>query len=224
MGVMSGVFAQPPLVCAMAAIPVGAVAASVRMWELKRKQRVRDNDAADILNRLERGEKPRFSLYLRTFGVTGNLPLEQSSEAERLLFGQPHLDFERLLAHAAESDAPLVALGKPEEHVGAGRILTDDATWEQKILRLAEHAVNIFVIPSSRPGTAWEIDMIVCNGLWSKTVFLMPPALSEPLARAWDADRDRLAAAGVTIQSTLMAEWPLPWTSVGRCVAEPNSP
>jgi hypothetical protein len=200
--VVSGALKQPIPVGLLAGLPFAAMAILVRTWEASRRQRVRDTDAAGLLARIGRGETPRFSLYLRTFGITGVLQTGQNAyETVSPLYAGPDLDFETLLAKAVESDAPLVALGQPGEHFGAGRIVTDEATWQADILRLADRALTIFVIPSARPGTAWEIDTIVRRGLWAKSVFLMPPGAQGSLAVIWDADRDRLAAAGVTIPS-----------------------
>lgn len=199
-GIVSGALKQPTPVGLLAGIPFVILAIMLRGWEANRQQGVRDTDAASLLERIGRGDVPRYSLYLRTFAVTGKLQTgRRAYETVSPHYVGPDLDFETLLGETVESDAPLVALGRPGEHVGAGRIVTDDATWKADILRLAEQAVTIFVIPSGRPGTAWEIDTIVRNGLWEKAVFLMPPGARGTLAVTWDEDRNRLAAAGVTI-------------------------
>jgi hypothetical protein len=198
--VISGALKQPARVGLVAGLPFAAMAILVRAWEARRRQRVRDRDAKELLSWIERGEMPRFSLYLRPFWVTGALPTGQKPyESVSPLFAGPDLDFEPLLAEAVASDVPLYGLGQPGEHVGAARILTDDATWPEKIRRLAEGAITIFIIPSSRAGTAKEIDMIIQKGLWAKSVFLMPPGAPGSLAVTWDADRDSLATAGISI-------------------------
>jgi hypothetical protein len=51
--------------------------------------------------------------------------------------------------------APLVALGKPGEAIGAGRIFTDDATWQADIATLMRRAKGILIVPSDRDGTCF---------------------------------------------------------------------
>jgi len=64
------------------------------------------------------------------------------------------VDFERLLAIAVDSYAPLIALGRPGEQVGAGRILTTEERWQEDFRKLAEAARLILLMPSAHPGTA----------------------------------------------------------------------
>ena len=74
---------------------------------------------------------------------------------------------------------PLVALGRPHETFGAGRILTDDQTWQKKITRLMEAAKIILLIPSSHSGTLWEFEHIYHSNLIEKCIFVMPPEGAE---------------------------------------------
>jgi hypothetical protein len=83
-------------------------------------------------------------------------------------------DLETALARAMEDYAPLVALGRPGEQEGAGRILTDEDKWKDEIDILAKRALLVFLVPSDRPGTLWEIDFIVSRHMLRKTIFMMP--------------------------------------------------
>ena len=85
-------------------------------------------------------------------------------------------DFETELADAVESQAQLVALGKPGEQIGAGRIESADDDWQAKFKELATRAVAIFLLPSLQPGTRAEIDAILSTDEWlAGTMFFVPP-------------------------------------------------
>jgi hypothetical protein len=85
------------------------------------------------------------------------------------------LDLEALLAQAVEPFAPLIALGLPREQIGAGRVRCNEETWQQELELLARGASFIFVLPSDRSGTRWEIEWLLKNDLTEKCLFLMPP-------------------------------------------------
>ena len=70
---------------------------------------------------------------------------------------------------------PILALGKPGEAQGVGRILTDENSWKAAISELLRHSSLIICIPSGHPGSLWELTEIIQNGYLSKAVFLMPP-------------------------------------------------
>jgi hypothetical protein len=199
-GIVQSAFRYPIQTAIWAGLPIAALGLLARNWEAGRRQQNRDRMAGEILDRIGRGESPRFSLYLRTFGVTGELPTgQQPLETVSPLLHGPILDFETLLAEAVEPVAPLVGLGQPGEHLGAGRIRTDDTAWQDFVLRLATRAELILVIPSGRPGTAWELKTLAGGDLWKKSVYLMPPGLAGTYPETWNADRARLAADGVSI-------------------------
>jgi hypothetical protein len=105
-----------------------------------------------------------FGLYLRAFMTTDKLHLKG-------------FDLETVLAYSIAPTLPLVALGKPGEHLGAGRIQTTDEHWQEEILRLMQGARLILIIPSHRAGTLWEIATLQNGGFLDKTIFIMPPEL-----------------------------------------------
>jgi hypothetical protein len=93
--------------------------------------------------------------------------------------GEKSRDLEAFLARAFETYQPLIALGKPGEHIGAGRIETDDASWQEKIDLLLKYAATIVMIPSYREGTLWEVDWLRANDALVRTLFLLPPTDSD---------------------------------------------
>jgi hypothetical protein len=114
-----------------------------------------------------------FTLYLRPFTSTGrvHIPLKSVVLKRGVTAGpatvyDPQLgmtsrfkryvtfgDFETALADFVHSKAPLVALGKPGEQIGAGRIESTDEDRRAKFEQLATHAAAIVLVPSVRPGT-----------------------------------------------------------------------
>ncbi|TCG06567.1 hypothetical protein BZM27_25525 [Paraburkholderia steynii] len=85
-------------------------------------------------------------------------------------------DIERLISQALNPTAPVVALGKPGEHRGAGRIETADDDWKELLERLVKRSIFILMIPSHHTGTFWEIQLINTGGFLDKTLFVMPPS------------------------------------------------
>jgi hypothetical protein len=128
-----------------------------------------------------------YCLYLRPFTTTGQLPIcvlastlylknpvvEGPTQVEK---DNKFVDLETLIAMAVSSHAPLVALGRPGEQVGAGRLLTTEESWQSEFTRLSASAKIIFILPSSKSGTKWELRNIFENeSLLSKTIFVIPP-------------------------------------------------
>jgi hypothetical protein len=106
--------------------------------------------------------------------------------------GELLLDLEAILAEAVESLAPLVALGRPGEQIGAGRISCQDDKWRGILELLANNAEHICVLPTDSPGTRWEMEHIRGQGLLAKCFFLMPP---ENQAFGWKGRWEHATAA-----------------------------
>lgn len=174
----------------------------------RRVQRRRDARADAVVRALLDGAAPPpFALYLRPFSVTGRLAV-----VNRRWRGLPflpgyfaheaELEFERLLAAALAPALPLVALGRPGEAIGAGRIAVEDAEWKAVFQRLIEAARWIVMIPCDQGETRWEVEQLVVQGRLGKTVFIMPPALKHgaiDMAPLWRQLRAGLADAGVCL-------------------------
>jgi hypothetical protein len=146
---------------------MSALYVKIKRHSVMKLQESRDCKGAALSDALERSaEKDQnFALYLRPFKVTDKLPTSLPG----------FLDFEGLLEDALRNTIPLYALGHPMETYGAGRILTDEASWQPKIISMMDAAQTIFILPSDRPGTLWEIEHVFQNNLIEKCVFIMPP-------------------------------------------------
>jgi hypothetical protein len=133
-------------------------------------QAQQDRIAAQIATSMEEhlqqqtSELSNFLLYLRTFSVTGKL-------------GVGGIDLETAIAYHLDRVLPVIALGKPGEAFGAGRILTTDQHWQEEILQLIEQAKLIMIIPSHHEGTLWEIGQLRKGTFFDKTIFVMPPEI-----------------------------------------------
>lgn len=174
-----------------AAIAVGAIALAAgaatlfcRLGDLG-GQRARDAYAQSVADALFEGGEPRpFTLYLRPFASTdlfdarafAALPLGVGAEAGGMFVApRERFEMEGSLARAIDDVAPLVTLGLPLEHIGAGRIPVAEGRWRALVGKLIERADMILLLPSSRDGTLWEVEQILESRAVGKTVVVDPP-------------------------------------------------
>lgn len=134
-----------------------------------------------------------FFLYLRPFESTNKYRV---TDAHLNLFSwdvwerDGYDDIERLLSRSLSPTAQFVALGKPGEHRGAGRVLTSEEEWKEYVARLAKSAALIVMLPSCHEGTLWEMKLITEQGYISKTIFIMPPSDSFFYSASADDDAE----------------------------------
>jgi hypothetical protein len=140
----------------------------LRKGRIRRIQTDQDRLAADFSRILQADEfqgkalPQHFCLYLRPFITTNKITIGE-------------MDLETILAYCLSRISPMIALGHPGEHIGAGRIKTTDEHWQEEITRLIDKANLIFIVPSHREGTLWEIKNLAQEKYLSKTIFIMPP-------------------------------------------------
>ena len=138
--------------------------------QLNRRQKVRDQRADSIVevcqaNDIETLKNLPFCVYLRSFNTTA-----------KLLNG--NVEFETALASLISGRMSVIALGEPGEHIGAGRVTTDEASWKIMIAKMITNAHAILIIPSEQPGTLWEIDYLIKEKLLDKVTFIMHPKIN----------------------------------------------
>jgi hypothetical protein len=198
--VMGGV---PVVVCS--GIAIWLLASWLRRRVLMLRQAENDRAALQIMTDL-RGSAaarvPEFYLYLRAFETTGRLHVPWFLRMRKFSIGLNRLvtnDAESYVSSAIRRVAPLVALGRAGEAIGAGRIVTDDERWQADIRVLMDRARAILVVPSDRPGTLWEIATLQQNNLLHKVIFIMPPRSTGALdtRERWDVARQAMAAHGL---------------------------
>lgn len=184
------------------------LAMALRPVLLRWRQAGNDGRAAHIMATLRHDASARvdpFYLYLRAFETTGRLRAPLFVRLRRLSLAAHRGvtdDIESYVGQAVRSIAPLIALGRPGEAVGAGRIQTADATWQADIDLLIQRAQAVLLVPSERPGTRWEIEKLLREGLLPKVVFVMPPRSAEggyDTQARWEVARTSLASLGVEL-------------------------
>jgi hypothetical protein len=173
-------------------------------------QRARDLRAKALFQRLSQGQAAgeAYTLYLRPFASTDAIRKEVMMAQSWIgagaqvasLGGTVDFELEAQLEKALRSIGPLVALGQPLEHVGAGRIAVTEETWKDAVMLLAKGARLIVLLPSARAGTLWEIDHLFESGLAGRTVILDAPNAERggrfDQSQEWAQLREAFAARG----------------------------
>jgi hypothetical protein len=173
---------------------------------VKIRQKRSDLIATKIMHLLRTNPEARYSdffLYLRAFETTGrlNIPLFLRLQKLGKIWGQILTnDVESYVSSIVVRIAPLIALGQPGEMNGAGRILTENKSWMKDIQLLLDRCRAILMVPSHRPGTLWEIEVIKRKELLRKCVFIMPPRSHKKnfdMRERWVAARESMDQLGL---------------------------
>lgn len=174
---------------AVALLFIGTGIASFAIGRLMRSRDLAKGDAErtqlaelaleEAVRRAKSNENLSITLYLRPFQSTDAFRYRTDKRAG---IGTPEFyereleqDLERLLAEAMEDTAPLVALGQPGEHYGAGRLTSSDQDWKDKVISLANAAKYIVILPAHNEGTLWEVGWLKSSDNLARTMFVMPP-------------------------------------------------
>ena len=132
-----------------------------------------------------------YALYLRSFSTTNKLETKG-------------MDLETTIAYSLRKYMPVIALGYPGEHIGAGRIKTDDYNWKVLIRQLIEKSTLILLIPSAKSGTLWEINYLKQHGYLEKAVLIMPfemPFDDKEYSSEWNSAVKILRKQGIYLPS-----------------------
>jgi hypothetical protein len=162
-------------------------------WRFRRRQRRRNSMA----RRVQRDRKVEFFLYLRPFRAGGRVPIVVRDIPGRWVKRSPlspyrrpyyippkadDLDLEAVLTWALERCGSVVALGKADA-IGAGRVESPDAEWQQLFQDLVTRAELVFIVPAGSAGTQWEWRSIAADpALRRKTLVIVPPCYT-PIRR-----------------------------------------
>jgi hypothetical protein len=125
---------------------------------------------------------PPYFLYLRPFYADELLienPRVSSIAFLPSHYYDPTVSWESVFADRIETFGRLVSLGTSTDSLSADRIESSDATWIRDFVLLASFADCIFIWPSTRPGTRWEIRWLEEHGLARKAVFLIANGYDE---------------------------------------------
>lgn len=108
------------------------------------------------------------------------------------LFEQ-NAELESLIERALRDAGTLLALGRPGEAMGAGRLPTEEGEWRHAVALLMDASTICLVVPSAHLGTLWEIKELVERGHLRKCCIFMPPTIDErSYSGEWKAAQDAL--------------------------------
>jgi hypothetical protein len=193
----------------------------------------RDKSALTLFNAVISGGQQKFAVFLRPFYTTDKIYTNQTIMVAQQqggttimvpqVIGQHKL--EDTLVEAFRSTLPVVALGKPGETFGVGRVLVDEDSWQKAAYELMQRASLVICLPSSRPGSLWEMNQIMLNHYFSKTVFIMPPnppsfRTWKNLKEDWDLLKQEVASKGITIPEYKTDGLLFSVDATGQCVTE----
>ena len=147
---------------------------------LQSQQRTSDEEAKNTFaGGTGQGSAP-FSLFLRSFDITGKLKIERPASLPFMWdqYDRPGNDtLERLLADAVVRTAPLIGLGghgDVEFGPGLAGFVED---WQGRVEKAMNEAAYVFIVPSANVGTLWEIGVLKNRGYLDRTIFVMPPSI-----------------------------------------------
>ncbi len=136
--------------------------------------------ATELLSR--DGRKP--VLYLRPFEDDSITLVGQKMTVYEKFFdrGAQYEYLEYLLVNTLSIEGPVVAIGDPNDPnppAGASRDYLLDESWKLRVHELMEDASIIVMCVSYTEGVFWEIDEILNNDYAHKTIFVIPPEISQ---------------------------------------------
>ena len=166
-------------------------------------QRKRDETSLAVLKAL-RSSTPlpvkRFAVYARPFNSTDQLTTQNMDLA--WIPGQTptHIDLETKLTRALQGRLHTVALGRPGEMMGSGRIDVAESEWQSAFVLLASNAALVLLLPSSRAGTHWETEWLLKNAR-DRLLLIMPmsPTPSQSYRGEWEKAGVTLSQIGVEL-------------------------
>ncbi len=162
----------------------------------------RDLRANIVARRLRNRESaPPFFLFLRPFRskAIAHVPFSLSRLISQIDSGRTTLEGQLLssLQDATVHILASVAVGVPQDGIGAGRAVASNQNWKDLVRTASERAQLIILIVSSRVGTSWEIDLILSHGWERKTVFIIPPKKLVAIGSTYEPQQDYAGATSL---------------------------
>lgn len=188
-------------------LPIFLLANAALKFDLAEDTRRRNRRAGDIVQQVLSGQQaglPKYGLYLRPFMTTDRLPAQtldpQPVQVQNENRRASHVDVETIFRRAFDRELDIIAVGRPEDILeGLPRVtITEEQDWRDIVLRLAESAAFLIVVPLIREGTHWELREVVFKRHLAKTLFLMPESQSEqPSGVVVNVEQDRAWEGGL---------------------------
>ncbi len=190
----------------------------------------RDQAAITLFNSVRSGVQQKFAIFLRPFYTMDKIQTKQTIMMPQwsggtMIYGTYIIEhkLEATLVEAFRLTLPVVALGKPGETFGVGRILVDEDSWQEAASELMRRASLLICLPSSRPGSYWEMDQIILNHYFSKAVFIMPPnpsSFNKELKQDWNLLKQQMISNGITIPEYRAGGLLFSVDARGQCITE----
>jgi hypothetical protein len=187
----------------------------------------RDQAALRVFNTVQSAVDEKFSVFLRPFYTMDKIKLIYPIMNWSTGNPQPSTSYvdlwlEDTIVQALRKTLPVVALGKPGETFGIGRILVDEDEWQAAATKLMRRAALIIFQPSSRRGSAWEMEQILHHRYLYKTVFIVPPHPRkwDELTDDWSLLREKMASAGIAFPEYAPTGLLFAIDAKGRCVRD----
>jgi hypothetical protein len=194
----------------------------------------RDEAAIKIFNAVRSSsDEQKFAIFLRPFYTTDKIksremipvPVQVQGPSGPITIMNPvpmEHGLEDAIVKAFSRTMPVVALGKPGETFGVGRILVDEESWQKAATQLMDHAALIIFQPSSHPGSFWEVKQIVLDHYLCKTVFIMPPDPQgwKELRGDWELLKKNMASSGITLPEYQADGLLFSVDAKGQCISE----
>jgi len=118
-----------------------------------------------------------YFLYLRPFfsdDLLINNPRKGMLPFLPSFYYPKRVHWETVFSDVVHETGRMIALGTPADSPGAGKVTVRDERWMDTFVMLATFADAVFIWPSMRPGTRWEIEWLSDNGLLKKCIFCIP--------------------------------------------------
>ena len=151
----------------------------------RREKDLKARKAYDDLLNSERDPARPLILFLRPFDLDGRITRHISTNDKlppSVGPAQGELDFEDHMVSCGELFGDVVSLGKSlriGERLGAAaRFETTDENWKSIVSAFLDEADIILLLPSTNPGTQWEMDQIFRRKLLSRTLILHWPPVN----------------------------------------------
>jgi hypothetical protein len=182
-------------------LSIGFLVCGSALWVLAR--RIAAVRARSLLQRDAR--KPL--LYLRSFGdddLRLRVAIAERGGLVRWLSPRRFERFEEVVARHLTEVGPVIAVDRPGTRLpplGAARESLPDAVWKEVVDERMGETSWIVVSAAPRrvpPGLAWELSRISENGLWGKTVLILPPVAEAELQARWGDFANTLSSVGPT--------------------------
>lgn len=128
-------------------------------------------------------------LYLRSFIDDDRDAPESSADpvhtfplSDRAFFpgfwiNRRRLSFEEILCVAMQKIGPVIAIGRPGEHLprlGAARKYVDDLSWQTEVLKIFESSRFVCLVVGLSRGLQWELRTVLSRGDPKKIVLILP--------------------------------------------------